>query len=122
MNYQAGDSGWQLVTTIKSLQPNPTRANTYMASLYPWLYDPPMAQLPDDLSGFNQDDMRYVFISPSGKILKRKIRFVTNGKDGKVVYTVAEGDFTEKGKWRTQTEIVSNGRRTLSDITEFELE
>ena len=76
-----------------------------------------------DVSGYTTTK-QIIFKAPSGKIVTKTATFATDGTDGVVECTLADGDIDEEGEWKVQASIVSGtaGLRTVAtkfDVNEF---
>jgi hypothetical protein len=47
-------------------------------------------------------NMQILFKKPSGSLLTKSATFVTDGSDGYIYYTIADGDLDEIGSWKVQ--------------------
>ena len=59
------------------------------------------------------------FEKPDQNIFERNLAFLTDGTDGKVTYTVVEGDLNVAGEWKLQVWLENNLGDWSSEITSF---
>jgi len=77
----------------------------------------------------NQDDVvenislattkEIIFLSASNVEKTRTASFYTNGTDGKIVYTLADGDIDVAGIWKYQAKIITPSGTWFTNIEEF---
>jgi len=60
-----------------------------------------------------------IFMPPNGQKMTKPAAFLTDGSDGKLVYTTVEGDLTPAGAWRVQAYIRQPGFDGSSKVGTF---
>jgi len=60
-----------------------------------------------------------IFQSPSRTDKTRTASFYTNGSDGKIVYSLIDGDIDIEGVWKYQSKIVMPSGTWFTNIEEF---
>ena len=65
--------------------------------------------------------LELIFKSPSGTATTQSASLYTDGTDGKIFYTSADGDFDEVGTWRIQCKIGIGGGTFRSDVGTFKV-
>ncbi len=75
--------------------------------------------LPIDISAAAQKVL--ILQKPDGTIVEKDMQFVTDGSDGKLVYTTAYGDLDQIGKWLVQARIRNSLGEWSSSTTSFKV-
>lgn len=65
--------------------------------------------------------LELVLKSPSGSASTNTASLYTDGTDGKIYYTTADGDLNEVGTWRIQVNIGIGGGTFRSDVGTFKV-
>lgn len=73
-----------------------------------------------DISGYTT--LSYIFCAPSGRKRTRTAQFGTDGTDGVLTYTVANGDIDEVGDWQVQARIAKTGVELTAERLLFEVQ
>jgi len=63
--------------------------------------------------------LRYLLRDPAGATTTKTAAFKTNGTDGVLTYTIADGDIDQTGRWRIQAQIVTGSSVLTSDEVVF---
>jgi len=70
-----------------------------------------------DVSGATTQQFK--LLAPSGAVKTVTTGFTNSGKDGKVQYTLADGDIDETGAWRLQVVIVTGSFAQRTKIADW---
>ena len=65
----------------------------------------------------------FIFRKPSGTVITKTALFVTDGSDGKLVYTTLSGEIDEIGVWELQANLIfpALGYKGRTAVTTFEV-
>lgn len=66
-------------------------------------------------------DMSVVFRKPDGTVVENEASFLTDGEDGKLIYTTIAGDIDQKGTWKIQAKVVMPSGSWSSNIDSFKV-
>jgi len=70
-----------------------------------------------DVSGYTTSK-KIVLIDPSRNKAEKNAAFVTDGSDGQIEYTLADGDIDEPGRWGIRAKVAS-ANAILTSVTEW---
>lgn len=73
-----------------------------------------------DISAFTTTK-QIIFKGPDGKLVTKTATFYTDGTDGIVQCTIADGDIDKKGNWQCQARIVSSAQDLYTNPFTFEV-
>ena len=74
-----------------------------------------------DISGYTTTQ-QMIFKDPDGNIATKTAAFDSDGSDGIVKYTLADGDIDEEGTWHVCARVTSDTAQLTSEWHEFEVE
>lgn len=63
--------------------------------------------------------LQFIFQSPSGTVSIKTASFDTDGTDGVLAYTIADGDIDEAGTWRVYARVKKSGVELTSQYLNF---